>query len=289
MLASRPQPKEEMVSVIEDLDKAGVRFVYFSPHNPKRAKIMASQMGIETGWNSAVSLLSENNETGWTPDEWDARAKLPHGVQEVREHLKNVDNVPLLVALFTDSKPKAVNGMIEIFQENEGIVCAFGSALNIMNGPLFLKADVAIAVDVVSGGVELGIDRNDIPADQGKKGSKIILPGNSTLALATELNALDCDFNFTSLQSTYGILELIGLCRTSLVNMRQAVWFYYAAHVVLGGIMLLSYCSALPPPMTIGRMLWFSWVVIPCFAFTLLWCPAFKPMQRMVESGNEDV
>eukprot|EP00945_MAST-04E_sp_MAST-4E-sp1_P003341 g3341.t1 len=289
MVASRPQPKEEMVSIIEDLDKAGIRFVYFSPHNPKRAKIMASQMGIETGWNSAVSLLSEDNTSGWTPDEWDARAKLPHGVKEVREHLKNVDNVPLLVALFTDSKPKAVNGMIEVFQENEGVVCAFGSALNALNGPLFQQADIAVAVDAVSGGVEPGIDRNEFNADRDSSGSKIILPGDTTLALAAELNALDCDFSLTSSQNTYTILELIGLCRTSLGNMRQAVWFFYAAHTILGGVVVMASCSALPPPMTVGRMLWFSWFVVPCLAITLLWCPVFKPMQRMVESGNEQV
>jgi hypothetical protein len=32
MTASREQPKEVMTSVIEDLDAAGVRFVFFSPY-----------------------------------------------------------------------------------------------------------------------------------------------------------------------------------------------------------------------------------------------------------------
>ena len=39
MLASRPQPKEEMVGVIEDLDKAGIRFVYFSQEIQSEPKL----------------------------------------------------------------------------------------------------------------------------------------------------------------------------------------------------------------------------------------------------------
>lgn len=34
--------------------------------------------------------------------DWDVNAKLPHGIESVKHHLKEVDNVPLLVSLFTD-------------------------------------------------------------------------------------------------------------------------------------------------------------------------------------------
>ena len=70
MLASRPQPKEEMVGVIEDLDKAGIRFVYFSPRNPKRAKIMASQMGLEVAgivlylWLKILKIVDGHQTSG---------------------------------------------------------------------------------------------------------------------------------------------------------------------------------------------------------------------------------
>ena len=72
MLASRPQPKEEMVGVIEDLDKAGIRFVYFSPKNQNEPKLWL-QMGLEVGWNSSVSLVKDFKDSGWTPDQWDTR------------------------------------------------------------------------------------------------------------------------------------------------------------------------------------------------------------------------
>ena len=56
MTASRKQPKEAMTSVIEDLDAAGVRFVFFSPRQFRRAQILPGQMGLETGWNSSISI-----------------------------------------------------------------------------------------------------------------------------------------------------------------------------------------------------------------------------------------
>ena len=34
--------------------------------------------------------------------DWVTNAKLPNGVENVKKHLKEVDNVPLLVSLFTD-------------------------------------------------------------------------------------------------------------------------------------------------------------------------------------------
>lgn len=35
------------------------------------------------------------------------QAKLPRGIHQVRPHLKNIDNVPLLVPLFTDCTPES--------------------------------------------------------------------------------------------------------------------------------------------------------------------------------------
>lgn len=37
------------------------------------------------------------------------QAKLPRGIENIRPHLKNVDNVPLLVNLFTDCTTESKN------------------------------------------------------------------------------------------------------------------------------------------------------------------------------------
>ena len=40
----------------EELNKAGVRFVYFSPRNMRRSKPVAEKIGITFDWNCAISL-----------------------------------------------------------------------------------------------------------------------------------------------------------------------------------------------------------------------------------------
>ncbi len=43
-------------------------------------------------------------------------AKLPRGVSVIREHLRETDNVPLLVPLFTDANPAAMKEMVRKIQ-----------------------------------------------------------------------------------------------------------------------------------------------------------------------------
>jgi hypothetical protein len=56
MVGSREQPRSSVQGLIEDLDAAGIRFVYFSPRNPRRSLVLADKMGLETDWNTAISL-----------------------------------------------------------------------------------------------------------------------------------------------------------------------------------------------------------------------------------------
>lgn len=69
------------------------------------------------------------------------RAKLPKGIDNIRPHLENVDNVPLLVSLFTDCTPDTAKEMIKVMQEYEEVVCVIGSMANESNLPIFLQAD----------------------------------------------------------------------------------------------------------------------------------------------------
>lgn len=69
------------------------------------------------------------------------RAKLPKGIDNIRPHLENVDNVPLLVSLFTDCTPATAKEMIKIMQEYDEVVCVIGSMANESNIPIFLQAD----------------------------------------------------------------------------------------------------------------------------------------------------
>ena len=123
LLGSSVRPRKEIEPLIHSCSHAGVRFVYFSPRNMRRTKELASQMGIDVGWNCAISLrpLEEGVIDSFRMSsqyaDWDVNARLPHGVEEVRRHLKEVDNVPLLVSLYTDVTKKTAADMVRLFHD----------------------------------------------------------------------------------------------------------------------------------------------------------------------------
>ena len=120
ILGSLVIPRQEIQGLLSTLQDAGVRFVYFSPRNMRRMKEIASQMGIDVAWNCAISLrpLDAGEEDPHrmvsTYADWDVNAKLPHGIESVRRHLEEVDNVPLLVSLFTDVTKQSTREMVRM-------------------------------------------------------------------------------------------------------------------------------------------------------------------------------
>lgn len=75
------------------------------------------------------------------------QAKLPRGIENIRPHLENVDNVPLLVSLFTDCSANATREMLGIMQSYGEIVVCLGSSASNANADIFLQADCSIAVE----------------------------------------------------------------------------------------------------------------------------------------------
>lgn len=47
------------VQLIEQLERACIRFVHFSKENELRSRVFSEKMGLESGWNCHISLLSE--------------------------------------------------------------------------------------------------------------------------------------------------------------------------------------------------------------------------------------
>lgn len=97
---------------------------------------------------SSLSNLTTSTEQS-VPVHFDMsnRAKLPRGIENIRPHLEQVDNVPLQVSLFTDCSPEATRQMLDIMQSYGEIVVAFGSSASNTNAEIFLQADCSIAVE----------------------------------------------------------------------------------------------------------------------------------------------
>lgn len=124
ILGSLVIPRPETQSLLRTLQDAGVRFVYFSPRNMRLTKEIASQMGIDVAWNCAISLrpLDQGEDDPHrmvsTYADWDVNAKLPHGIESVKRHLEEVDNVPLLVSLFTDVSKVTTTQMVSLMDSD---------------------------------------------------------------------------------------------------------------------------------------------------------------------------
>ncbi|MCI4393512.1 hypothetical protein PGIGA_G00158140 [Pangasianodon gigas] len=181
LVSSQYQARPDMVRLISGLDSACIRFVYFSNEEEVRSKVFAEKMGLETGWNCHISLQSEcfpldpenihitereeqeshligecvKEEAESRSMEHEStcliedlnRAKLPKGIENVRPHLENFDNVPLLVPLFTDCTSQTEHEMVCIMQEYGEVVCCLGSSQNINNNAIFLQSDISIALE----------------------------------------------------------------------------------------------------------------------------------------------
>ena len=187
MAASSVPVRKDVPNTKEDLDSAGVRFVYFSAQNMKRSKPVAEKIGIPFDWNCAISLRELEGGTEQDPHrhisnyaDWDVLgvfldstslyqiwyfsfysacqcffmavlAHMPHGIEAIKTHIQNVDNVPLLVSLFTDATPVSVRQMVEVFRDNGEVVLTIGGGYRSSNHAIYGSSDVSCSVSVLPG------------------------------------------------------------------------------------------------------------------------------------------
>lgn len=68
MVTMQYQAQTDVVQLVERLDRACIRFVHFSKENELRSRVFSEKMGLESGWNCHISLLSdEHNSNGPSP------------------------------------------------------------------------------------------------------------------------------------------------------------------------------------------------------------------------------
>ncbi|GMF38492.1 unnamed protein product [Phytophthora fragariaefolia] len=312
MVATGVQPKQHTPDFIEDLNACGIRFVYFSPRNMRRSKLLAEKMGIETDWNCAISLRPLDSD-GPDPhrmtsnySDWDVKARLPHGVEAIKRHLAEVDNVPLLVSLYTDSTPETIREMISIFQENHEVVMGVGSSLKESNAPLFSKADLAVAMQ---GGVHAFFDK---PIPQGKE-----LPvfSDEDIQFSHILNTLACAFRLKSVRDDAGnqenqadptdgddnattggtasvahLIELIRLGRRMLTNFHQMNTFIFVSQLFIATLILASYVVPFPyvPQLSCTSIFWLLWVLVPALSLSMLASASEEGIMKKTPRKNEE-
>ncbi|XP_037936476.1 transmembrane protein 94 isoform X2 [Teleopsis dalmanni] len=62
MVTMQYQAQTDIVQLVENLERACIRFVHFSKENELRSRVFSEKMGLESGWNCHISLLSETDD-----------------------------------------------------------------------------------------------------------------------------------------------------------------------------------------------------------------------------------
>nr|XP_013799559.1 PREDICTED: uncharacterized protein KIAA0195 homolog [Apteryx mantelli mantelli] len=209
------------------------------------------------------------------------RAKLPRGIHQVRPHLQNIDNVPLLVPLFTDCTPETMCEMIKIMQEYGEVTCCLGSSANLRNSCLFLQSDISIALDPLypsrcsweTFGYATSTTMTHI--------SDELTP----LQLSGQLNSLPCSMSFRQEEST-SIIRLIEQARHATYGIRKCFLFLLQCQLTLVIIQFLSCLVQLPPILSTTDIVWLSCFCYPLLSISLLGKPPHSSIMTMATGKN---
>ncbi|CAL7933066.1 unnamed protein product [Xylocopa violacea] len=360
MVTMQYQAQTDMVQLIEQLDRACIRFVHFSKENELRSRVFSEKMGLESGWNCHISLLSERastnldnsramsmsapsaintdfstvkfddettewNDTGtsqvksamshreqdtmrsedsvlvqsvdlgsgqeaWrslscltdsteqsAPVNFDLsnRAKLPRGIDKIRPHIELIDNVPLLVSLFTDCNTVVTREMLHIMQDYGEVVCVLGSSANAENMPIFMQADAGVAVEPLYPQVCQRIPvLTPTTEDQGL----------SPVDLSRALNSIACSLSVRR-EDPIAIFHLIMEARHYMTCLWNCVQFWLCCTVTLSFTQAVSCFLLLPPLFSVDQILWLCCLIIPMLSISMIATPMDPTiMQRATDS-----
>lgn len=146
-------PPKSLVKTIDQLKACGIRFVFFSPFSETKTKSIARGLDIETDWNSCINLSIFPGQDPHSKDKMaftDPKSRLPRGVHNVRSHLEHVDDIPLHISLFAESRIETIIEMLSIYGENSEKVVCVGSTLKWDNAFVFNGSYFSIGIEPVA-------------------------------------------------------------------------------------------------------------------------------------------
>eukprot|EP00079_Xenopus_tropicalis_P039646 XP_017953417.1 PREDICTED: transmembrane protein 94 [Xenopus tropicalis] len=209
------------------------------------------------------------------------RAKLPRGIHQVRPHLQNIDNVPLLVPLFTDCTQETMCEMIQIMQEYGEVTCSIGSSASIRNSGLFLQSDISICLDPLYPSRCSWEMFGYVSGPLRKTASEELSP----LQLSAALNCLPCSISFRQ-EECVGIIRLIEQARHSTYGIRKCFLFLLQCQLTLVIVQFLACLLQLPPILSTTDILWLSCFCYPLLSVSLLGKPPDNSIMGVATGKN---
>lgn len=191
------------------------------------------------------------------------RAQLPAGIDAIRPHLEKMDNVPLLVSLFTDCTPSSTRQMVEIMQENGEVVAMLGSSANFHNMRSFLSADASLAVEPLYPQVcrRVPVCAPAPPSPGAPSTGPPLLP---TL-LAQQIVAVAASVTFAR-EEKVSIYQAIIASRRHVLAIKYSLQFWVSSCLFLSLLVVASLVVTAPLPLTAPQLLLLCSLHIPLLA-----------------------
>lgn len=224
--------------------------------------------------SSYVTEYTDDSLTGAL----DNRAQLPRGIGQIRPHLEKVDNVPLLVNLFTDCTPPTTVEMFKILQENGEVVLCIGSSLNMVDTAIFLQADCSLAIEP---------PYPQLCACKMAVGNRWNKASPSPTELASRLLALPCSLAYQR-EDNVSILQLIAEARHHTTSLRSCFYLLLCCQLCIVLASILAAILLLPPPLPPAHLLWLLLVALPLLSAGLMGNPVDPKIMMFITNKNKD-
>ncbi|OXU20778.1 hypothetical protein TSAR_005268 [Trichomalopsis sarcophagae] len=233
----------------------------------------------QEAWRSLSCLTDSTEQSAPVNFDLSNRAKLPRGIDKIRPHIELIDNVPLLVSLFTDCNTAVTREMLHIMQDYGEVVCVLGSSANAENMPIFMQADAAVAVEPLYPQV-----CQRVPVLMPTKPDE----GPSPIDLSRTLNSVACSLSVRR-EDPIAIYHLVMEARHYMKCLWNCVQFWLCCLVTLSLVQALSAYMLLPPLFSVGQVLWLSFLIVPLLAVSLVGTPTDSTIMHRATGKNQCV
>ncbi|XP_068983961.1 transmembrane protein 94 isoform X1 [Bombus flavifrons] len=231
----------------------------------------------QEAWRSLSCLTDSTEQSAPVNFDLSNRAKLPRGIDKIRPHIELIDNVPLLVSLFTDCNTTVTREMLHIMQDYGEVVCVLGSSANAENMPIFMQADAGVAVEPLYPQV-----CQRVPALTPTKEDQ----GPSPVDLSRALNSIACSLSVKR-EDPIAIFHLIMEARHYMTCLWNCVQFWLCCTVTLSFTQALSGFLLLPPLFSVDQVLWLCCLIIPMLSISMIATPMDPTIMQRATGKNQ--
>ncbi|XP_076235188.1 transmembrane protein 94-like protein l(2)k05819 isoform X2 [Calliopsis andreniformis] len=231
----------------------------------------------QEAWRSLSCLTDSTEQSAPVNFDLSNRAKLPRGIDKIRPHIELIDNVPLLVSLFTDCNTAVTREMLHIMQDYGEVVCVLGSSANAENMPIFMQADAGVAVEPLYPQVCQRVPVL-IPTREDQ--------GPSPIDLSRALNSVACSLSVKR-EDPIAIFHLIMEARHYMKCLWNCVQFWLCCTVTVSFTQAVSSFLLLPPLFSVDQVLWLSCLIIPMLSISMIATPMDPTIMQRATGKNQ--